>query len=175
MQNMPDDSKTPGRPVSAGGTIAVTEHEPGPSSSSGRADSPVDFTEARGKHLDMLLGVVCQMSGAGAATRRYCLCLAALALGVSYFTGQPVFLALMVGLALIFWTLDAGYSQRRRLFEQLYEEVRSEPRHQRPDFRVAVAAGRQDVRSRVRTFWGGSRVVVYPTVIALLIFAGFRL
>lgn len=175
MGNVSDDSKTPGPPVIDRRDFATAEHEHKPSGVSGGADCPVNFTEVRGKHLDMLLGMVCQMSGASAATRRYCLCLAAVALLATQLTGQPAYVVLMVGLAFVFWVLDAGYSRRQRSFERLYEDVRTEPHDLRPDFRIAPSAERSNVWCTVRTFLGGPRVLVYPPVIALLVFTGFWL
>lgn len=174
MRNASDERKAPGHRVIAGSDLAGFENEPVPDGVSDD-DCPVDFTEARAKHLDMLLGVVCQMSGASAATRRYCLCLSAVALPASLITGQPAYVVLMVGLALVFWVLDAGYAHRQHLFEQLYEEVRTEPHDQRPDFRIAVPTRRRDVWATTHTFLGGSRAVVYPLVIVLLTFTGFRI
>jgi hypothetical protein len=175
MQDASDDSQTPGRPVTAGDDLGLLEHETLPGGGGGGAAHQVDFTEARGKHLDMVLGVICQMRGASAATRRYCLCLTAAALPAALVTGQLACIVLMVGLALVFWLLDAGYARRQRLFERLYEEVRAEPADRRPDFRISVTSGGSDIATAIQTFLGGSRSVVYPVVIALLVVTGFRL
>lgn len=160
-----------GQPAAHGPTVASAAQ----TARGGGAGAAVDFTDARAKHLDMIHATVCQMRGASAATRRYCLTLAAVAFPASLLMHQSAILLLMLGLTVVFWLLDAGYAERRRLFQALYEEVRSEPPDQRPDFRLAPSARPRPLWRAPGMFFQGPHGFVYPAVVALLIVVGFAL
>ena len=130
-------------------------------------DQP-DFTVDRIKHLDMIQGVVSRMAGNSTAIKRYCLIIVAVGVAIYKTIDDPFAVVALAVMVCVFWLLDSKYLQQEKWFRDIYDQVRTEPAGQRPDFRLTP-----DKTVRGSTwFWGRvfswSTAGLYVPLLALL-------
>lgn len=85
--------------------------------------------------------------------------------------GEPRTIAALAVTVVVFWLLDAKYLQQEKWFRDLYDQVRTESRDQRPDFRLTPNGEIRDGSS----FWGtvvnwSTAGLYLPLVVMLALF-----
>lgn len=95
-----------------------------------------DYTDLRIKHLEMIQGVIARMSSSSGTIKRYAVVIAAAAISFGKFAGSSAILLAAAVIVVVFALLDARYLRLERSFRDLFNDVRVEPVHTRPDFRL---------------------------------------
>ena len=118
----------------------------------------LDYTGERTKHLDMIQGVISRLAGNSAVIKRYCIVMVAIGVAIYKSIGDPLAVAALVVMVVVFWLMDDRYLQHEKWFRNLYDQIRVEPPEQRPDYRMTPDSALRDSVS----FWG--RVLSWSTV-----------
>jgi hypothetical protein len=132
-------------------------------------------TQARIEHLKMLQAVIDRMARTSASMKRFALAVAGAALALAASSGSGL-IALAAALLMgAFWALDARYLQQEQWFRDLYDEVRTEPAEQAPDYRVLPPAEMRAKRTMSATMFSWSTALLYLPLAAFLLIASVAL